>query len=194
MEAATRHAVVHYAEIGLKGRNRPFFERTLARNIARRLENRGLQQVERLSGRMLVHLDRPLERSAWAESLGTVFGIAHFGPAILSEREMDAIRTTVLENLPPGPVGSFRIRTTRDDKTFPLTSPEIDRELGAAVQQRTDWPVQLKNADLVIGIEVMHDRVIISLGRLPGPGGLPVGASGTTLRTILSVPVDLCRC
>jgi len=175
---ASRHAVVHYAEIGLKGRNRPFFERTLVRNIARRMERWGLERVERLSGRMLVYTDRPLEEPVWREALSTVFGIAHFAPAHLVKPKMENIRLVLLGRLPPGPVDSFRIRATRDDKSFPLTSPEIERELGAAVQERTGWPVRLRGADLVIGIEVLRDRAIISFGRLPGPGGLPVGASG----------------
>ncbi len=172
------HAVVHYAEIGLKGRNRPFFERALARNIARRMEALGLERVERVPGRLIVHLNHPLDESVWAERLNTVFGIAHFSLAYLAPREMEAIHTAALENLPPGPVGSFRIRASRDDKSFPLISPQIERELGAAVQERTDWPVRLKGAELVIGVEVLRDRAILSFGRLPGPGGLPVGASG----------------
>lgn len=177
-ESTSRYAVVHYAEIGLKGRNRPFFERTLARNIASRLEMMGLERVERLSGRMLVHMSQPLEGSVWRERLGTVCGIAHFAPAHVVTPAMEAIGATVLEHLPSGPVGSFRIRAARDDKSFPLTSPEIEQELGAAVQQQTGWPVRLKGAELEIGVEVLRDRAIISIGRLAGPGGLPVGVSG----------------
>ncbi len=178
MGEKSRYAVVHYAEIGLKGHNRPFFERTLARNIARRLDGLGLEQVERLSGRMLVRLDRPLDQPGWKEALNTVFGIAHFSLAYLAAPNIDSARSTLLELLPTAPVESFRIRATRDDKSFPLISPEIERVLGAAVQERTGWPVRLKGAELVIGVEVLRGRIILSFGRLPGPGGLPVGASG----------------
>lgn len=174
----SRHAVVHYAEIALKGRNRPFFERALVRSIGRRMERTGLERVERLSGRLLVHVNRPLDESGWTEALSTVFGIAHFAPAYPVEREMETIRAAVLEHLPAGPVGSFRIRASRDDKSFPLISPEIERELGAAVQEQTGWQVRLRGADLVIGAEILRDRAILSFGRLPGPGGLPVGVSG----------------
>jgi len=177
-KGSSSHAVVHYAEIGLKGRNRPFFERTLARNIARRLERLSLERVERLPGRMLVHLAGPVGEETWAEALGTVCGVAHFAPAYVAEREMGAIRAAVLERLPAGPVGSFRIRAARADKSFPLTSPEVERQLGAAVQELTGWPVRLKSPELVIEVEVLNDRAILSFGRLPGPGGLPVGASG----------------
>lgn len=174
----TQYAVVHYAEIGLKGRNRPFFERVLARNVASRLGSLGLAQVERLSGRMLVHMHRPLDAGSWAERLHTVCGIAHFAPAYLAEPSMEAVQDAVLSRLPEVPVDSFRIRARRDDKSFPLTSPQIQRQLGAAVQAQTGWPVRLKGADLVIDVEVLRDRVILSFGRMEGPGGLPVGASG----------------
>lgn len=188
-EPASRHAVIHYAEIGLKGRNRPFFERTLARNVARRLEPYGLERVERLSGRFLVHMDRPLQRSAWKEALGTVFGVAYFAPAIPVEPRLEAVRAALLDHLPTGPVESFRIRARRDDKRFPLTSPEIERELGALVQEHTGWPVRLKGADLVIGVEVLRDRILLSFGREPGPGGLPVGVSGR-IGLLLSGGID----
>jgi thiamine biosynthesis protein ThiI len=177
-ELTTRHAVVHYGEIGLKGRNRPFFERALARNIARRLDDVGVAQVERLRGRFVVHLEKEQDEAVWAQALGTVFGIAHFAPAFLVGRTMVAIRAAVLARLPECPVESFAIRAVRADKTFPLTSPEIECELGAAIQERTGWPVRLKDPVLTISVEVLRDRAIVSLGRLPGPGGLPVGVSG----------------
>jgi thiamine biosynthesis protein ThiI len=174
----SKSAVVHFAEIGLKGRNRPFFERALARNIAGRVQSLGLERVERVSGRVLVRMGQPIDSATWQERLGTVFGIANFAPAWVVAPEMEALRAVVTEHLPEGPVDSFRIRASRDDKSFPLTSPEIARELGALVQERTGWPVRLKDPDLVIGVEVLRDRAIVSLGRIAGPGGLPVGTSG----------------
>ncbi|MGD1995286.1 MAG: tRNA uracil 4-sulfurtransferase ThiI [Anaerolineae bacterium] len=174
----SRHAVVHYAEVGLKGRNRPFFERKLAHNIAERMKPLGLERVERLSGRLLVTLSRPVDGSDWEMALSTVFGIANFAPAHVARPDMDHVRAAALEHLPSGSVDSFCIRASRDDKSFPLISPEIERELGTAVQERTGWPVQLEGADLVIRVEVLRDHVILSFGQLAGPGGLPVGVSG----------------
>lgn len=186
----TEHAVVHYSEIGLKGANRPFFERTLARNILRRLEAMGGKgRTERLSGRILVHLEAPWSPQQWAEALSPVFGIAHFAPAYITPLDMAAIQEAILENLPSGPVSSFRISASRDNKAFPLTSPEIQRELGAAVQQKTGWPVRLKGAELDIGVEILRDRAVVYLGRMEGPGGLPVGTSGKVV-LLLSGGID----
>ena len=178
MTLKTRHAVIHYAEIGLKGRNRPFFEQALANNAAQRLEPLGVQEVKRLSGRLLARLAQPRDEAAWTEALSPVFGIAYFAPAAPAERDMEAVRAAMLEHLPSDPVESFRIRASRADKSFPLTSPEIERELGAAVQERTGWPVRLEGAELEIGVEVVYHHVVVSFGRVPGPGGLPVGVSG----------------
>ena len=185
----SRYAVVHYAEIGLKGRNRPFFERTLARRITQRMEPLGFERVERLSGRFLLQAAQPLAESDWASRLSTVFGIAHFAPAYVAECDFSSIRDVTLENLPQGPVDTFRIRATRDDKTFPMKSPEIERELGTAVQGQTGWPVKLKGAALSIRVEVLRNRAIVSLSQIPGPGGLPVGASGR-VALLLSGGID----
>ncbi|MFW6135917.1 MAG: tRNA uracil 4-sulfurtransferase ThiI [Chloroflexota bacterium] len=189
MTLTSRRAVIHYAEVGLKGRNRPFFERALADNAAHRLEPLGVEDVERLPGRILARLAEPRDKAAWAKALGTVFGIAYFAVAFPAERHMDAVRATVLEHLPRHPVDSFRIRASRADKSFPLTSPDIERELGAAVQGQTDWPVQLNGPALEIGVEVLHDRVLITFGRVAGPGGLPVGVSGS-VGLLLSGGID----
>jgi thiamine biosynthesis protein ThiI len=178
LSVTSRQAVVHYAEIGLKGRNRAFFERTLMRNISQRMRPLGLKRVERLPGRLLIHLEDPLDELSWMESLRVVFGIAYFAPVHVVPQDMMAIQSAVLEHLPSAPVASFRVRTSRADKSFPLTSPEIERGLGAAVQQKTGWPVQLKGAELVIHVEVLYDRALVYFRRLPGPGGLPVGVSG----------------
>ena len=178
MTTTSRYAVIHYAEIGVKGRNRPFFERALADNAARRLQPLGVETVERLPGRLLARLASPRNEEMWTEALSTVFGIAYFAPAFEARRDVEAIREVVLAQLPADPVESFRIRASRADKSFPLISPEIERDLGSAVQERTGWPVQLDGAALEIGIEVVYDRVLVSFGRMEGPGGLPVGVSG----------------
>jgi thiamine biosynthesis protein ThiI len=188
-ELKSQYAVVHYAEIGLKGRNRPFFERKLMDNIVARLKPASSSYVERLSGRLLVHADEALDEPTWAGRLRTVFGIANFGPALVVSPEMEAIGAAVLEHLPQDPVASFRVSASRDDKTFHLISPEIERQLGAVVQGETGWPVSLGDAELDIGVEILQDRAIVTFDRVAGPGGLPVGVSGR-VTLLLSGGID----
>ncbi len=176
--------VVHYDEIGLKGRNRPRFEHQLMRNIRRALEGLGSVGTERLYGRVLVRLNA---RSPWDEvagRIGRVFGISYFAKAFESPCDLDVLKADLREHLPLDGYESFAIDTKRSDKTFPLTSQEINRELGRFVQADTGKPVDLRNPDLRVCVEWLHDRVLFFFKRVPGPGGLPVGVSGKVVGLI----------
>ncbi len=174
----SRYAVVHYAEIGLKGHNRGFFERTLARRIEERLQDIGPAFVERLPGRFLIRLPRPVPEAAWVERLRTVFGIAYFAPAIPAAKDLNVLTEIVLRHLPSNPVPSFCIRVSRADKSFPFTSQEIERHIGAAVQRQTGWRVNLSEPAWVAYIEIASNTALVYFARHRGPGGLPVGVSG----------------
>ncbi|MBT3602293.1 MAG: tRNA 4-thiouridine(8) synthase ThiI, partial [Candidatus Latescibacteria bacterium] len=70
--------LIHYHEIGLKGKNRGRFEQRLQRNIDRSLKAVPRGAVRRLQGRMILELtpDSPLD--VIKERLGQVFGVANF--------------------------------------------------------------------------------------------------------------------
>lgn len=173
-----RLIVVHYSEIGLKGRNRPFFERHLQENIRRRLAGLEGIAVRWQHGRFLVSLPGDAVVEALAR-LQTVPGIAYAAPAFGLERDLEALKAAVVEALPERPVRSFRVQARRGDKGFPLTSPQLNTELGAHVRAATGWAVDLSNPDLVIWVEVLQQMFVFYFERAAGVGGLPVGASGT---------------
>jgi thiamine biosynthesis protein ThiI len=187
----TRPIVIHYAEIGLKGRNRRFFEQQLQRNVRRRLAGLDVTAVERLPGRLLARLGTEANVTAAVERLRTVPGIAYSAPAYGAPKDVAAIKEAVLEKL--GPSGrscrSFKIATRRADKSFPLTSPEINAEVGEHVQTATGWAVDLKNPELVIYIELLFKETFFYFERIDGVGGLPVGVSGT-VGLLLSGGID----
>ncbi|MCS7251242.1 MAG: tRNA uracil 4-sulfurtransferase ThiI [Anaerolineae bacterium] len=174
----SRYAVVHYAEIGLKGRNRGFFERALARRIEERLQDIGPALVARLPGRLLVQLPRPVPEALWVERLRTVFGIAYFAPAIPTSKDLHTLTEVILHHLPSEPIPSFRVRASRTDKSFPVTSQEIERHIGAAIQRQTGWRVNLSEPAWVVYIEIAPKTALVYFARHQGPGGLPVGVSG----------------
>lgn len=187
----TQYIVVHYAEIGLKGENRAFFERQLQRNIRQRLAGLDAPDVERLSGRLLVWLGPDADVAAAVERLRTVPGIAYLAPAYGAPKDVRAIETAVVKKLTDLGVsaGSFKIDTRRSDKSFPLTSPQIDAEVGGHVQAATGWAVVLKDPDLVIHVELLFKKAFFYFERVDGIGGLPVGASGA-VGLLLSGGID----
>lgn len=184
-----RTIVIHYAEIGLKGKNRPFFERHLQRNVAQRLSGLDIGPVRRLHGRFLVSCGEGLDAAEVSQRLRTVPGIAYFALAYSALKEIDALGAAVLEQLPARPYASFRIATRRADKQYPLTSEEINVRIGARVQASTGWPVDLTAAELVIHIEILGREALIYFERQEGIGGLPVGVSGT-VGLLLSGGID----
>lgn len=181
--------VVHYAEIGLKGKNRPFFERHLQENIRRRLAGLKGIAVRWQHGRFLVFLPEDAGPEKVLARLRTVPGIAYAAPAYGLERDLEALKAAVVEMLPSRPVSSFRVQARRGDKGFPLTSPQINAELGGHVRAATGWHVDLANPDLVIWVEVLHNMFVFYFDRVSGVGGLPVGASGT-VGLLLSGGID----
>ncbi len=184
MERDPIHIVVHYDEIGLKGKNRPYFEHRLMKNIRQALDGLGSVDTERLYGRLLVSLREECPWDLVAERIGRVFGISYFARAFESSCDLTAVKEHLREQLPSLDYESFAIDTKRSDKGCPLTSPEINRDLGEFVQAQSGKPVDLNGPDLRVSVEWLHDRVLLFFEKLPGPGGLPVGVSGRVVGLI----------
>jgi thiamine biosynthesis protein ThiI len=176
--------VVHYHEIALKRGNRPAFVSRLVDNIGRALRGTGVKRVRSVPGRVVVNLTPQADWPEISRRLQRIFGIANYSLSWRAERDIDAITTRALEAIEGRHFASFAVRAKRADKSFHLPSPEIGRVVGSAVAERSHATVDLKHPELTINIEVLPREAFVALERLPGPGGLPVGASGTVLALI----------
>lgn len=172
--------VARVHEVALKGRNRPWFMRTLLWNIEHALEGVPHAGPKIRSGRALVTLNDLADWSQVRERLSHVFGIANFSLTLGTQLPLEAIREGVgqLLEVEGPPPGSYRVRVKRSNKSYPMISPEIEREIGGYIQERTGAPVDLRAADRTYGVEILHDAAYINSAKIPGPGGLPVGVSG----------------
>lgn len=194
MDDAPTLIVLRYGELFLKGRNRPRFERLLEDSVRRALSRIGLRTgLERGQGRLFVscpHADA--ERTV--ERLRRVFGISSLSAAMEAPREIESLGEIALalvdRHLARGArPASFRVTARRSDKRFPLTSQEIGRDVGAVIFERRGLPVDLTSPALVVGVEVGPRRSFVYVDRVPGAGGLPVGASGP-VALLLSGGID----
>ncbi len=167
-------------ELALKGQNRPFFKRALYENLTYALRELPVSRVQERALRFIVRLEDPAVWPEVAERLRWVFGVANFSLGLETALTVEAMQQGLEELLAQQgpPQGSFRIRVKRTNKSFPLTSPELERELGRFVQKRTGAPVDLSDPDVTYQVEVLYDRALVSGESLPGPGGLPIGVSG----------------
>ncbi len=181
--------VLRWAEIFLKGTNRPFFEQALYSQVVRLLEGIGGVKLHRAHARLLVEAPRA-EMPRVLERLGHLFGLHSMSHARMCPRDVDGIAEVAVELvraslLRRGLGGSgaartrFKVQTNRPDKSFPLSSIEVSRKVGARVQGALELAVDVHDPELTVGIEIGHKgRIFAWTDTLPGPGGLPVGSSG----------------
>ncbi|MGC9393285.1 MAG: tRNA uracil 4-sulfurtransferase ThiI [Anaerolineae bacterium] len=175
--------IVHFGELGLKGRNRIFFVRRLVQNIRAVLYDAEGTKVDPFHSHILVKVFADLPTETIEARLGKVFGIAYFAPTTIVPADFEAISQAALQ-LAEGVVTAsttFKVDTTRGNKKFPIHSPEVNREIGARIVALTGAPVKLKNPDVTVSIQIYEDAAYCFVRRLPGAGGLPVGVSSRVL-------------
>ena len=183
-------AVVHYHEISLKRGNRPLFLRYLQENLARATSDLGPVRVVQLPGRIMLEFRGPLDPATVRERLERVSGIANHALAERAPSTLEAMQRAVERAIAGRAFGAFRITARRAFKTFPLTSVDINRALGAHVLAlRPAARVDLEHPELTVHVEVLPGETFVYCDRRPGAGGLPVG-SGGTVAALLSGGID----
>jgi len=183
--------IVHYGELALKGKNRPWFVSMLVRSIRACLKGLDVKDVRPMVGRIVIRLEAGGE-TQWDEvraRLSRLPGIGNFSRATHVAPDVDAIAAAVASAVAGRTAGSFRVRARRADKRFTTPSPELERIVGRAVQAATGWPVDLSNPELSIRIEVLTADAFFHFAKEPGVGGLPVGSSGRVM-SLLSGGID----
>ncbi|MBS3138140.1 hypothetical protein J4207_00375 [Candidatus Woesearchaeota archaeon] len=160
-------ALCRYGEIFLKGNNRSFFERALVKSILRNVNSK----VRSVRNRIFVTTENP-------DELRTVFGLTSFSPATPVSTDLTEIMSVALSLLKNRTFSTFAVRTQRLTKQG-KQSNEINALVGDAIAKATAARVDLNNADITVGIEIIDDKAYVFTDRIQCPGGLPYGVSGT---------------
>jgi thiamine biosynthesis protein ThiI len=156
-----RSVVVHYQELALKGRNRPWFVKQLVGNLRTVVRGLDVTAVKVLMGRLEIVLGPAIEWPEFEARLARIFGVANFSRAGrvpvpgVSPEALDAIADAILRDLPPEDVDSFRVLARRADKRVPMTSPDIEREVGGRIKMARGWRVDLTRPALTIHLEIL---------------------------------------
>jgi tRNA sulfurtransferase ThiI len=181
--------VVHYKELALKGKNRPWFIQLLVRNLREALAGLGVKSVRSVMGRIDIDLGPAARWNEASDRIRRVFGIANFSFAGRASHDFADIAAAILADAGGRQPASFRVSARRSDKRFPFTSPQIEYEVGGLIKEATGWRVDLERAALTIHIEMMPDHAFYFFGKEPGAGGLPGGTSGR-VACLLSGGID----
>ncbi|BDG22188.1 tRNA uracil 4-sulfurtransferase ThiI [Thermus thermophilus] len=177
-----------FHELALKGKNRPFFLKRAKAHVRRALKGLGVA----LEGEWPMALLFRLPEEAWPEAkarLQDTLGVERFARVHRTPPDLEALKAALEKALEGQAFGSFRITAKRSDKAFPLTSPEIERALGAFVKGKTGAKVRLKGAEREFVVRVLPGAALLEVERHPGPGGLPPGVSGRVV-ALLSGGID----
>ena len=181
--------LLHYHEINLKGNNRGWFEAQLQQHVASRLKGLDVGSIQRFGGRLLIelHPESPVEDIA--RRLKMAFGVANLVVAREVPADLDAIQAELKELIPTAGFKSFKIEARRGTKDFPLNSMELNKRLGAFVQELTQAAVRLDAPDAVFYVEIVRNRAFLYRSKIPGAGGLPSGTGGKVM-CLLSGGID----
>ncbi|MCQ2421655.1 MAG: tRNA 4-thiouridine(8) synthase ThiI [Lachnospiraceae bacterium] len=185
--------LVKYAEIGLKGKNRSYFEDCLVNQIRQNLSMLGEYKVTKEQGRIYVDCPEGYDYDDTVDCLSKIFGIVGFMPVMeIPTTDWDAICKLAVDFVEQSFAEknfTFKMFCKRGDKNYPMTSPEIACELGGVLLEHfPGLSVDVHNPDKSITVEVRSHAYIYSDG-YKGIGGMPVGCNGKAM-LLLSGGID----
>ncbi len=185
-----RAALIHYHEIGLKGRNRANFEIRLRDNLQAVVGHLAERPVERISSRLLVRAANSRDLEAIVARVSTIPGVSNVAPCWITSREShDLKRAALLASDEAGEYGSFAVAARRSNTDYQISSLEMNRFIGQHLVEQTGKRVDLGNPDLTVRVEVVGGAAYVYGRKIIGPGGLPVGTAGTVV-SLLSAGID----
>jgi thiamine biosynthesis protein ThiI len=185
--------IVRYAEIGLKGKNKSFFEKRLIENIKKALKGIDYDSIKMDSSKIFITLNKRSDIEKIKSQLRTVFGVANFSPAFSCETSYKKIEEKVIELVEPiwkeNKMKTIKVDSRRSYKKFDLTSMKLNEKLGEIISRKFSLSVRLNKPDLSVFVDVHKNKTFIYFEKIEGLGGLPVGSSGKVV-SLLSGGID----
>ncbi len=193
-EQHQRICLVHYHEIGLKGRNRSNFELRLLKNIEVIVKDYPVVTIHRIAGRLCVFLKEGTDLNTALELtdvLKRIPGVARVSCGFKCERDLDVMGLVAINALGEcAGFETFKVQARRNHTDFETDSMEMNRIIGAVLcNAYPDKGVRMKDPDVVVGVEVVQNAVYVYARSVRGIGGLPVGTAGRVV-CLLSSGID----
>lgn len=186
-----RVCLVHYHEIGLKGRNRSTFENQLVRNLVRALRGMSVARVARISGYVVVEATDGQATAEMAEAASKVPGVARVSRAWrtpLDERAYCKAAVAALSEA--GDFESFKVHARRSSTAYERHTLEMNRIVGDALCAAfPEKRVDVHRPDVTVVVHAIQGSAYVYAAGMQGAGGLPVGTAGKVV-PLLSSGID----
>ena len=187
--------LIKYGEIGIKGNNRYLFEDALVNQIRHALKSvEGSFRVTKEQGRIYAEALGDYDYEDAVAAMRRVFGIVGICPVVilkdegferLGEEVVSYLKSRYGENCEK----TFKVHAKRARKTYPLSSMEMNAELGGRILDAfPGMQVDVHKPELMVHVEI-RERIYLYSDVIPGPGGMPIGTNGKSM-LLLSGGID----
>ena len=182
------NVLIRFGELSTKGKNRKDFINKLNSNIKRILSDYPDLKFRQTHDRIYIDLnDENIDEIN--DRLQKVFGISSYSFTRRVDSNIDAIKEECLKIAQEENGHTFKVVTRRHDKSFPMNSDAINRDVASLILKNTEHKVDVHNPDFYINIEVQSNDTYITSKKIPGLGGYPTGINGKCL-LMLSGGID----
>ena len=180
--------LIKYGELTTKKDNRNFFINTLRKNILLKLSSFKVD-IKDDYYRMFIYAKEE-DIDSVVKILSTIFGIHEIDICYMSEDvNIDNIKKIALDIIKEDNIKTFKVETNRSDKSYPIKSMDVSRDVGAYILKNTDLKVDVHTPNTLLHIEIRHEGVYIYKDGIKGLGGYPVSTLGRAL-LMLSGGID----
>ena len=186
-----RICLVHYHEVGLKGRNRASFEHRLLSNMEAALVAFDTKEICRISGHLLVVFENAEDLEPAARILLQVPGVARVSRGWRCARDPEEYNLCAeLAMMDCGEFESFKVVARRSNTDYPIDSMQLNQLVGAHLCAfAPDKKVKMKDPDVKVHVEIIQGSAYVFSRSDRGIGGLPVGSAGKVV-SLMSGGID----
>lgn len=186
-----RICLVHYHEVGLKGRNRASFEHRLLSNMEAALVAFDTKEICRISGHLLVVFENAEDLEPAARILLQVPGVARVSRGWRCARDPEEYNLCAeLAMMDCGEFESFKVVARRSNTDYPIDSMQLNQLVGAHLCAfAPDKKVKMKDPDVKVHVEIIQGSAYVFSRSDRGIGGLPVGTAGKVV-SLMSGGID----
>ena len=182
------HIMVRFGELSTKGKNKNDFIKTLAKNIAGALSDFENLEIIRQFDHIYIKLNEN-DPSRVIEVLQDVSGIQGLSLVLKTEKDIENLRKVCLDLVKQEEGKTFKVHSRRADKSYPLISDQINREIATVILKNTDLKVDVHNPDIMVSIEIRDEGAYVFTHTYKGAGGYPLGVGGKIMH-MLSGGID----
>ncbi|MDO5574462.1 MAG: tRNA uracil 4-sulfurtransferase ThiI [bacterium] len=186
--------LIKYAEIALKGKNRYLFEDALVKQIRIALKKvDGKFEITKSQGRIYIECLEDYDFEETVGGLQKVFGITGICPVVHVEdhgfEDLQKVIVHYMDEVYPDKHKTFKVNARRARKNYPLTSMEINSELGGTILDAfPEMKVDVHTPEIELFVEI-REKIYIYSRVIPGAGGMPIGSNGKAM-LLLSGGID----